>query len=587
MAEESTPLSTVRAERNRFVAFAFASADVVLETDELGVVSFAAGAAEGLFGKSAAALVGTRVLALISANDRNGVGKALSGLVPGQRLDAIQVHSVCRDAEPRPISIHGYRLPDMPGRLFVTISRGWNTVAPENPMVGKRDPNTGLLDKAGFVEVAQRRVEEASIAGEDVSLTLMDMKELGGICLGLDDAAETSLMQSISSLMCDHSVDGGLAGQIDDGKFGVVHASSHKLEKLPQSIESLVRKAAPDAEEFSVGAYTMSLDSEDLSEQEAAQAILFTLNKFSEAEPENFSLSSLTESCRVMHSETVDWAQRIKRTVRDNAFSLAYQPIVSLTDGAIHHYEALTRLPGSDGGSPFKFVTMAEELGHIAEFDLAVLRRVLALQRATGVDSAAPIAVNLSGRSLTTPGFPEALIGAVQDAGVLRKHLLFEVTESSRITDLQAANRTLAVLRKQDVPICLDDFGVGAAAFEYLRTLDVDFVKIDGSFVRNMARSGFGRAFVRSISALCRELGIKTIGEMVEDEKTATLLRAAGVDMAQGFHFGRPSKQMQWLGNGIQENDPKQDLAKAEAERRMLRKGREQWDPISGGRIET
>jgi hypothetical protein len=437
MAEESTPLSTVRAERNRFVAFAFASADVVLETDELGVVSFAAGAAEGLFGKSAAALVGTRVLALISANDRNGVGKALSGLVPGQRLDAIQVHSVCRDAEPRPISIHGYRLPDMPGRLFVTISRGWNTVAPENPMIGKRDPNTGLLDKAGFVEVAQRRVEEASIAGEDVSLTLMDMKELGGICLGLDDAAETSLMQSISSLMCDHSVDGGLAGQIADGKFGVVHASSHKLEKLPQSIESLVRKAASDAVEFSVGAYTMSLDSEDLPEQEAAQAILFTLNKFSEAEPENFSLSSLTESCRIMHSETVGWAQRIKRTVRDNAFSLAYQPIVSLTDGAIHHYEALTRLPGSDGGSPFKFVTMAEELGHIAEFDLAVLRRVLALQRATGVDSAAPIAVNLSGRSLTTPGFPEALIGAVQDAGVLRKHLLFEVTESSRITDLR------------------------------------------------------------------------------------------------------------------------------------------------------
>jgi len=257
MSEESTPLSTVRAERNRFVAFAFASADVVLETDESGVISFAAGASEGLFGKAAASLVGGRVLALIAANDRDSVGQALGDLVPGQRLEAIQVRSVCRDSEPKPISIHGYRLPDMPGRLFVTVSRGWTNVAPGHPSVGVRDPGTGLLDKAGFAEIAQRRVEEASVAGEDVSLTLMDMAGLGGICEELGEAAESELMKNVSALLCDFSVDGGLAGQIEEGKFGVVHASSHDFDKLPQSIETLVRKAAPNAENFSVGAHTI------------------------------------------------------------------------------------------------------------------------------------------------------------------------------------------------------------------------------------------------------------------------------------------------------------------------------------------
>lgn len=111
---------------------------------------------------------------------------------------------------------------------------------------------------------------------------------------------------------------------------------------------------------------------------------------------------------------------------------------------------------------------------------------------------------------------------------------------------MQSANETLKTFRGLGVPVCLDDFGVGATAFEYLRCLQVDFVKIDGSFVRDAAHSKFSRAFIKSISALCKELGIKTIAEFVEDDAATKLLRSFGVDHGQGYHFGKPIPQLLW-----------------------------------------
>ena len=104
----------------------------------------------------------------------------------------------------------------------------------------------------------------------------------------------------------------------------------------------------------------------------------------------------------------------------------------------------------------------------------------------------------------------------------------------------------LALFHQLGVQTCLDDFGVAAAAFEYLRCMQVDFVKIDGSFVREAAHSKFSGAFVKSISALCRELGIQTIAEMVEDDAAARLMRGAGVDHGQGLHFGKPNRELPW-----------------------------------------
>jgi len=123
----------------------------------------------------------------------------------------------------------------------------------------------------------------------------------------------------------------------------------------------------------------------------------------------------------------------------------------------------------------------------------------------------------------------------------VRGQLMFEVTESSKITDLPAVNAFLQRLRRAGHKVCLDDFGSGAAAFQYLRALQVDVVKIDGGYVKNACATPEGKRFLMAMAGLLRELGITTIAEMVEDEKHLEVIKDCGFRFGQGYLFGRPS----------------------------------------------
>jgi EAL domain-containing protein (putative c-di-GMP-specific phosphodiesterase class I) len=132
-----------------------------------------------------------------------------------------------------------------------------------------------------------------------------------------------------------------------------------------------------------------------------------------------------------------------------------------------------------------------------------------------------------------------ALLDEFSDA---REHILFEVTESAKLHDLEEANRIIQTLRQAGHIVCLDDFGAGAAAFQYLSALDVDVVKIDGAYVIDAIKNRRHRALLKAMASMCRELDIKTVAEMIEDEEAAELVRECGIDYGQGYLFGRPSK---------------------------------------------
>jgi EAL domain-containing protein (putative c-di-GMP-specific phosphodiesterase class I) len=120
-----------------------------------------------------------------------------------------------------------------------------------------------------------------------------------------------------------------------------------------------------------------------------------------------------------------------------------------------------------------------------------------------------------------------------------RKRLIVEVTETSALADIEAANRRLAALRETGIKVCIDDFGSGAASYDYLRKLTVDAVKIDGSLVRDLETDELGRDLLRNIVELCRSMKLETIAEMIETEGVVTELKALGVEYGQGWLFGR------------------------------------------------
>ena len=180
----------------------------------------------------------------------------------------------------------------------------------------------------------------------------------------------------------------------------------------------------------------------------------------------------------------------------------------------------------------------------IQAFDLSLVRSLVRELRRQ--PKTTRIAANLSAHSLMIDGFLDEILGLVGNALDLRSRLIIEITETRRIHDLDRANVLIARLRAAGHVVCLDDFGAGAASLDYLRRLEVDFIKIDGRYIQSLTEGSKDAILVKHLVALCGELGVATIAEMVETDDVARLARALGVHLGQGWAFSRPLERPKW-----------------------------------------
>jgi EAL domain-containing protein (putative c-di-GMP-specific phosphodiesterase class I) len=222
--------------------------------------------------------------------------------------------------------------------------------------------------------------------------------------------------------------------------------------------------------------------------------------------------------------------------------------VVGLADRQLHHYEVLSRF--EEGRSPAELVQFAESVGMIEELDLTVCQRALAFMDGWREGPELRLAVNLSGRSLASDAFIAALEALLKPRPD-RSRLLFEITETTEMTDLPRAERIVQTLRSAGHKVCLDDFGAGAASFPYLQALTIDFVKIDGAYVSRMLETMRDHAILKAMVGLCGEIGTATIAEMIETDAQVQRLAQLGVTYGQGYLFGRPAPSPPTSGRKI------------------------------------
>ncbi|MCA1644808.1 MAG: EAL domain-containing protein [Chloroflexi bacterium] len=222
--------------------------------------------------------------------------------------------------------------------------------------------------------------------------------------------------------------------------------------------------------------------------------------------------------------------------------TLAFQPLIDCQQDEIAGVEALVRWAHPRHGlmPPDQFVPLAEQTGLIKAMSRWVLESALRqhkLWRGLGLD--VPVSVNLSMRDLHDPSLPDTVAGLLHEFGIGAGGLRVEITESSLMLDPVRALATLTCLRQLGVHISIDDFGTGYSSLAYLKQLPVDELKIDRSFVRDLAIDESDLAIVRSTIDLAHNLGLSVVAEGVEDEPTLELLRGFGCDKAQGYLFSR------------------------------------------------
>jgi EAL domain-containing protein (putative c-di-GMP-specific phosphodiesterase class I) len=237
------------------------------------------------------------------------------------------------------------------------------------------------------------------------------------------------------------------------------------------------------------------------------------------------------------------WLARLRRALEEQLFVLHYQPIMSLRDGSVSHYEALVRLADEPGGglvAPGRFLPAAERYGLIREIDRMVLSQVATLLAGEHGKQGVRIAINCSSLSITDGEMLAQIEAALALARVDPAQLVIEVTETAAISDMGRARSFCAGVQALGCMVALDDFGAGFGSFQYLKHLPFQYLKIDGDFIRGLSASPKDQLVVRALVELARGMGKQTIAEYVGDEATVKLLRDYGVDYAQGFEVGAP-----------------------------------------------
>ena len=525
-------MTELREERDRFVAFAFAAADLLVQLDSERRVKFASGASQALLGVAAAALPGRDFRDFIDPRDQAYFTRLLGTLLVRGRIESAAVLVQRPDGERFRVMVGGCCFPGKSPDFFLSLTH----LAAAFPIGDEaRDPETRLLSPEAFTEAAT----QMALSPRDPAGSQMVMLHVGGLAAledGLSEDARSQLRGEMAALLRSSSSGGDAAAQVDRETFSVVQTKGTDTTELTFGLQAVALATEPGAE-LSISAATVALDAGTLDDQDAGRALAYCIKQYAENKGANFTMSSLANGFSEMVNKTLARVTSVRSTLAGGNFTLVYQPIVDLKTNHLHHFEVLTRF--APGQSPFELVSFSEEVGLAEDLDLAVCEK--ALREAARTHIPYTLALNLSGRSIQSSSFISRLMQLVTELAPDQRKVMFEITESAAIQNLEDVEGVIRLLRQRGHPLCLDDFGAGFSAFTYLRRFEVDYVKLDGKFLNAAFKRKRDAALIRSLTQLCRDLRCATIGEMIETGVEARASLDLGVDFGQGYHFGKPS----------------------------------------------
>jgi EAL domain-containing protein (putative c-di-GMP-specific phosphodiesterase class I) len=518
-----------RRDRDRFVAFAFAAADAVLEVAADGRVLYAAGAVESLLGRSSSTILDAPFYPLLAEDGRDRIERAIDRLGAGGRLQPARVHL----SSGRNVVLGACRLPDKDeASVFVTLT---TPLPAEGPAKGyELDRAAGVLSRAGFTSALVDRLAAGS-AGD--SLALIELSGMVEILNALPGPQRPHVLAAIGDELRAFAGSDGVAGRLGETRFGLLARDPIDGTGLSKRLTQAAAGAGAAPLEALMAA--IPVDSGGLSAADSARALIHAIERFASGEMEIEALAKPGPTLPALLASATKSVRHLREAVVGRRVTIALQPIVALDGRRVHHHEALARF--AEGDSPSAMILAAEQAGLIAELDLTIAGQALeiAAQRRRAATEMR-IAINLSGRSVESPHFINQLEALLDRSACPASGILFEITETARISDLARANEMMARLRARGHAMCIDDLGIGAASFQYLSALEVDFVKIDGLYIRNAAANTRDRAFLMAMIGLCRSLGVPAIAEGIETEEQAAMVETLGATMGQGYLFGRP-----------------------------------------------
>jgi diguanylate cyclase (GGDEF)-like protein/PAS domain S-box-containing protein len=410
------------------------------------------------------------------------------------------------------------------------------------------DSLTGLYNRRRLLEELDAEIARSSRYDGDVAVVLIDLDHFKYVNDALGHAVGDELISRVAEVLRSRLREGDVIARLGGDEFAVVLADTDGgsavavTQKLLAATREQAIAVSTDRTMRVTGSAGISLTNRFsvVTGEELLAAADVAMYRAKESGRDRVHVRSPDDDSAMRTRLT--WSERVRDALEHDRFVLQAQPIMDLATGSTASYELLIRMV--DEGRlirPGAFLYVAEEFGMIQAIDRWVLTE--AVQLIAGREALGErltLEVNLSGSSITDDGVLEHIESELGYSTIDPSCLIFEVTETAAITNIDKARRFATRVKELGCGFALDDFGTGFGSFYYLKHLPFDYLKIDGDFIRELAQNKADRLTVQAIVEIAKGMGKKTIAEFVETEEVLVLLRALGVDFAQGFRVGAP-----------------------------------------------
>lgn len=398
-----------------------------------------------------------------------------------------------------------------------------------------------------FIDALAALEDEAKDMGSSAALVLVSIENLAMIMSGYSMAVAEAVMGELTQVISKTPLPKApLVMRVQRDQFGVLLAdmSEDAVEAWCELVETAIRNYSYSSRYgelhcLSSTAYQMLPDVLSQPEETLGRALVSLTES-----PTDFG--SKNDISGADKREEMSMANYLGQAVNENRIRLAYQPVIDSHTGQVAHYEALLRLFGEDGkiSSAGALIPIAERMGFIPMIDQLVLQRVVEELRH---DPHVCLAVNVSNLTTLDANWMATLTEAMDETPEIAPRLTIEITETAVHGDLKHSARFCAEVQALGCLVALDDFGSGYTSFRQLQALSIDFVKIDGAFIRDLTDNADSRLFVKTMLDFIRGFGLKSVAEFVENGEIAKMLMELGVDYLQGYYFGKPSNTRPWV----------------------------------------
>jgi len=453
-------------------------------------------------------------------------------------------------------SMAGSRIPGQDGRTerLVGMLRETTERAREYQRLtylANRDELTGHLNRNALRAELAQVIDTAKEENRHCAFIVASIDRLAMINDGFGFDAGEEVIVGVAERLARSLRGSDIIGRTAGNKFGVIlkNCSEREIEIVSARLRAAVRdhvietRGGQVSATCSVGA--VWLPGAASNSQEAMLRAGLALDNARTRGRDGYSVYEHSPQRETGRLRQMAIADEIVGALKENRLRLAYQPIIAAKSRRTTHYESLLRMirPNGEILTAGYFIPAAEHMGIVHLVDRFALETVIAQLKA---HKTITLAVNVSGTAADDPAWLQGFVDYIRDNGEVAGRLIVELTETAALHHFEENARFITQLKELGVRVAIDDFGAGYTSFRNLQMLHVDTVKIDGSYVKDLAASPENQVFVRTLVGLAKNLGLKTVAEWVGSDADAGLLQSFGVDYFQGFHFGEPVLDPAW-----------------------------------------